>query len=274
MARDYPAFLFYPEDFAAGTAAMSPLAVGIYIRCLCHQWSHGSLPNDQEAITRIAGAMPDETAKAWPTVSKKFQEVEPGILQNVRLETERQKLIKQGRKRSSAGRRGAMSRWGDDKPHGKRDGKGHGKRMANAKQNDNKNMASRVANANANANETGLEIANANAFDEFWALVPNKVGKRTAEKAYKLAVSVISLRPVEAGPGADDPHGFLLERMRAFAASPVGRGDPQYIPHPATWLNAGRYDDDPRIWQAAGKRDPRGTISAAQQYLGGLKNGQ
>jgi hypothetical protein len=72
-------------------------------------------------------------------------------------------------------------------------------------------------------------------FDDFWAAVPNKTGKRAASKAYDLAVRVIRSRPVEAGPGADDPHTFLLDRMKAFASSPKARS--KFCPYPATWLN-------------------------------------
>lgn len=105
-------------------------------------------------------------------------------------------------------------------------------------------------------------------FERFWSEVPSRVGKQSAKKAYDLAVRVIAKRPPEGGPGADDPNGFLLERMKAFAASPLASS--RYCPHPATWLNAGRYDDDPRTWQRGDNRnDPRGTLSAAQQYLAG-----
>jgi uncharacterized protein YdaU (DUF1376 family) len=154
--RDYPAFLLYPEDFAAGTADMSPLEVGVYMRCLCHQWSHGFVPDDVAKIGRITGATPEEAAGAWPAVSQKFQESEPGKLQNRRMEEERQKLSVQSRKRSRAGKRGAKARWDD----GKHDGNEHGKRMAKPKQNDDKQVASRVANANVNANALGTEKEN------------------------------------------------------------------------------------------------------------------
>lgn len=110
-------------------------------------------------------------------------------------------------------------------------------------------------------------------FAKWWAIVPKKVGRQAAEKAYTKAVKFLRSRPIEAGPGSDDPHAFLLERITEFAASPKARG--QFCPHPATWLGEGRYDDDPRTWQRGDDRsDPRGTFDAAQQYLAmGKKNG-
>jgi uncharacterized protein YdaU (DUF1376 family) len=50
-----PAFQFYADDFIAGTADMSAEEVGAFIRLLCHQWSKGSIPADEERSGRIAG---------------------------------------------------------------------------------------------------------------------------------------------------------------------------------------------------------------------------
>jgi uncharacterized protein YdaU (DUF1376 family) len=112
---DFPYFPFFAEDFAAGTAAMSPMEVGIYIRALCHQWSHGFVPNDATKIARIAGALPSEVADAWPAVAGKFCETSAGKLQNARLEDERAKLLARIEARSSAGKAGAEARWSNGK---------------------------------------------------------------------------------------------------------------------------------------------------------------
>jgi hypothetical protein len=85
-------------------------------------------------------------------------------------------------------------------------------------------------------------------FANFWSCVPNKIGKAAASSAYKAAVKALRDR------GQDDPHGFLLDRMKAFAVTPKAKGE--YCPHPATWLNQGRYDDDPATWQQAGRGSP------------------
>lgn len=88
------------------------------------------------------------------------------------------------------------------------------------------------------------------AFDAWWSIVPNRVGKQDASKAYDRAVAAIAGRKPSVGPGGDDPQGFLLERMEAFAASPKAKSE--FCPHPATWLNQGRYDDDPETWSRNG----------------------
>jgi len=84
------------------------------------------------------------------------------------------------------------------------------------------------------------------AFAAWWLAVHARTGKRAARKAYDAAVRRLRLERE-----GSDPHEFLLERMRAFSASP--RAHPEGITpiHPATWLNQGRYDDDPETWQAS-----------------------
>ena len=61
---------------------------------------------------------------------------------------------------------------------------------------------------------------------------------------------------------------YLADRMTAFAASPDARPTDREPIHPTTWLNQGRYDDDPETWQRqSGSSDPRGTAAAVNNYL-------
>lgn len=96
----------------------------------------------------------------------------------------------------------------------------------------------------------------ASAFDAFWAVVHEKVGKGHAERQYAKAVKRLSLREA-------DPHAFLIERMTAFAASPSAKPPDRSPIHPATWLSHGRYDDDPATWHVV-----RGSQAKAFVKLG------
>lgn len=135
-----------------------------------------------------------------------------------------------------------------------------------AKQKSSKRSSKRGIKTQANTededeNEDDIE----NGFEEFWKVVPRKEGKGAAETAYAKAAARIAGR---SGPGGDDPDAFLLERMKAFAQTPRGRAG-KHCPHPATWLNQARYDDDPAAWQLGGpENDHRGVKSAAAEYLG------
>ena len=67
-------------------------------------------------------------------------------------------------------------------------------------------------------------------FDEFWANYPRKVGKGAARKAWKNAIKKTSVELLQ--------ESALLYRLTCPK-------DPQYIAHPASWLNAERWADEP-----------------------------
>jgi hypothetical protein len=69
-------------------------------------------------------------------------------------------------------------------------------------------------------------------FDQFWTAYPKKVGKQAALKAFKNAKF----------PSLD----ALLKAIDRARLSEQWRKDGgQFIPNPATWLNQGRWDDEP-----------------------------
>lgn len=67
-------------------------------------------------------------------------------------------------------------------------------------------------------------------FDIFWHLYPRKVGKPTARKAWQKATSRASAAEIEAG---------LRDYLPVAATK-----EPQYIPHPSTWLNRDGWNDE------------------------------
>lgn len=79
--------------------------------------------------------------------------------------------------------------------------------------------------------------AGAPLFDEFWSSYPRRVGKKASEKSfYKLT-------------NADQAKAVSAAKAYAEATAQWQPQDKQYIPHPATWLNQGRYEDDPATWK-------------------------
>ena len=77
------------------------------------------------------------------------------------------------------------------------------------------------------------------AFESWWKLYPRPVGKRAAFGAYERAAR--SIRTT----GEANPHDALKAALRAALEGWKGKDD-RYIPHAATWLNQGRYDDPPQ----------------------------
>jgi hypothetical protein len=66
-------------------------------------------------------------------------------------------------------------------------------------------------------------------FDLFWAVYPRKVGKDGALKAFERV-------------NPDEPTTAAM--IAAVDLQARGWSDPKYIPHPQTWLNAGRWKDE------------------------------
>ena len=103
-----PAFQLYADDFIAGTADMTAEEVGGFIRLLCHQWSHGGIPADQDRAARIAGLM---GSPCVGYVLAKFPLSDGHTLKNVRLEKIREEQQAFRAKQAAAGLSGAKKRW-------------------------------------------------------------------------------------------------------------------------------------------------------------------
>ena len=94
-------------------------------------------------------------------------------------------------------------------------------------------------------------------FADWWAIYPRKVSKAKAEKAFSKAVpTLIAL-------------SSLMEKTRAFAASwkDRPRDELQYCPHPSTWLNDARYNDETNVKPAPTASDPRTFTDAKWQKI-------
>lgn len=68
-------------------------------------------------------------------------------------------------------------------------------------------------------------------FIEFYDAYPRHVGKQAAARAFKKAAKKVS-------------PSVIITAAERLAADP-NLPDKQFIPHPATWLNQGRWDDEP-----------------------------
>lgn len=69
------------------------------------------------------------------------------------------------------------------------------------------------------------------AFEEFWSVYPRHVAKAAARTKFKVALKSASAETI-------------IDGARRFASDP-NLPEMQFVPHPTTWLNQGRWDDDP-----------------------------
>jgi hypothetical protein len=70
-----------------------------------------------------------------------------------------------------------------------------------------------------------------NTFDHFWSIYPRRVAKQNAVKAWRKAIKTVEPDVIIAG-------------AEKYAIAVQGK-EPQFIRHPATWLNGGCWDDEP-----------------------------
>ena len=87
---------------------MTAEEVGGFIRLLCHQWSHGGIPADQDRAARIAGLM---GSPCIGYVLAKFPLSDGHTLKNARLEKVREDQQAFKAKQAAAGLSGAKKRW-------------------------------------------------------------------------------------------------------------------------------------------------------------------
>jgi len=113
----------------------------------------------------------------------------------------------------------------------------------NYSRNYSRNCSSLINNTEQN-NNTPLTPQG---FSEFWKAYPRKVGKATAEKAWaKLKVT-------------DELHSTILAALEKHKVSDQWTKDGgQFIPHPSTWLNQRRWEDE---LEAAQPEEPVRQIS-------------
>lgn len=93
-------------------------------------------------------------------------------------------------------------------------------------------------------------------FDRFWAAYPNKVGKDAARKAWEKAK----------GKPKIDEMLAILDRQKTW---PKWRNDNgRYIPNPSTWINQGRWNDEPpQLGIAAGCGSDADDMEAAMERV-------
>lgn len=99
--------------------------------------------------------------------------------------------------------------------------------------------------------KSGGVLANDNLskFVEWYGTYPRHVARGAAEKAFVKALLLVSLETLIAG-------------ARGYAQSVIGK-EPQYVAHPATWLNQRRWEDEPARAAVNGVSIGRGPTTPA-----------
>lgn len=218
-----PPFMpLYVGDYLADTTHLTCTEHGAYILLLMAMWrGGGSLPDDPSKLARFARCTTGQWARMSATILDFFEQEDGRIVQR-RLAREMTKhsvaVERQRQLSSNGGKAKALKTNKPDLPHGTFS-------ECQPEPEPEPELEKKVV-----SKPKGFSPQ----FAQFWSAYPNKVGKVKAEAAYTKALARAS------GP---DPPGELLSGLeRAKVSDQWRRG---YIPHPSTWLNEGRWEDEP-----------------------------
>lgn len=238
-----PAFQCYADDLIAGTIQFSDAELGLYMRLLCVQWSTGSLPDDDEELRSYGkGDTPIARVKA------KFKKCEDGRLRNERMEKERQK---QQDYRDRQRVNGALG--------GRPKGLGYsGETQTKPKKTSpSPSPSPSPVSGTVSGSAPSTPIS---PFDRFWSAYPRRTAKAAAERAWKRAKGDTRIEEILKA----------IEAQKKTHAWKKNNGE--FIPHPATWLNQGRWQDEVKgehgTRQQGNRNGSRPVTGAEQRQLG------
>lgn len=111
------------------------------------------------------------------------------------------------------------------------------------------------ANGKAHPGQSGCIPATKATPEAIYQAYPRHVGRKTALRAIQTAAKQLE----KEGLPDQKPLEYLLDRVKAYAAAVAEwpATDRQFVPHPSTWMNQGRWADAASEWK-------RGTATASQ----------
>ena len=226
-------------DYLKDTSHLSLLEHGVYTRLLDVYYTRESgIPAGEAA--RLIGARSRDERSALASVLAEFFELIEGTYVQARADRE----IARFKDKQSKAKRSAKMRWSTQQTHSEGNANAmrtQSERSPNAVRTQCEGNAPRArpqspvtSNHNPPLPPRGGGVSEfPPGFAEFWAAYPRKVGKDAAAKAF-------AKRRV--GPE------LLAVMLAAIAAQRSGeqwaKDGGQFIPHPATWLNEGRWQDE------------------------------
>jgi uncharacterized protein YdaU (DUF1376 family) len=107
-----PAFQFYPKDYETDehVKLMTLEQEGAYLRLMCHQWLHESIPDDVSQLALICRTSAAKMRKLWPGIAPCFPVSEIGRRANRRMSNDNEELKRFRENRALAGAAGGKAK--------------------------------------------------------------------------------------------------------------------------------------------------------------------
>jgi uncharacterized protein YdaU (DUF1376 family) len=216
----------YVADYLADTAHLSAAESGAYLHLIMHYWRHGGLPNNDELLRRVSRMTRGEWRSSKTILAAFFSDG----WRHKRIELE----LTEAERLSAAGRRGGLASGAARRAKAERSLNDPANDQAND-QPTNGEALQPPSPESFSDEKLSRECADAwpEGYQEiFWKAYPRRIGRKAAlDRLDAIARSGAVAWPV------------LIGAVRRFAASVKGK-DIEFVAHPATWLDAGRWDDE------------------------------
>ena len=216
---------WYAGDFLNGVADLAPPQIAVYAIVLNRIYDEGqAIPNDHERIGRRCNMRPSQCRKVIDGLLELGKLVlRDGLLSNERCEIE----LGLRTLSSRVATQNANARWKNQSELFNENNEDAMRAQCETDANQTPDTRSQILEV-----ESKKDISPKTAdFDGFYAAYPRKVGKDAARRAYNAAIK-----------RAD--HATIMAGLATYTAAKAGT-EAQYIAHPSTWLNQGRWDDEP-----------------------------
>ena len=207
----------YVGDYLRDTQHLSEAEDGVYCRLLMHYWASGEpLPADNKKLAAIARVSLHKWMGRYRQIMLTFFSPNAESWHNRRMDFE----LARWREQSVNNQKAARIRWDADAMRAHSDG--------NANAMPPVPVPVPVPVPEVNTRSKTLAANAAGAWEEFWQNYPKKTAKKDALRAW---------RKVK----AEETEALLDALERHKQSDQWQRG---VIPHPATWLNARRWEDE------------------------------
>jgi len=203
----------YVADYLADTAHLSAAESGAYLHLIMHYWLKGSLPQDHKQLAKIARMSLKLFNRSVPVLAPFFgpnwthKRIEQELLKVREITEKRRSAVSQRKDRVHTNEPTFVEQM-NTHSHS---------HIHPQEQIERKEKSKKKESRSPSLAE----------FDRFWKLYPRKENKGQAEKAWTKAVKIA------------DPEQII----QAVERTPWNE-DKQFIPHPASWLNGKRWEDE------------------------------